>query len=208
MRYRIMTTDGILDDLKKETAALIDSTDNKKKNFDQNDPFGTMKRKRNRGVKYPYDEPLRTWTLRRNNNILLSICASRRIAEAIEDDYITQHCFDDQPRRSFREVMSDWWGSTRSLESAEDYTKPIEAKNLAADAKRKALDYFYETSPKSVKLGESTFVDTMAKTLYDHYLHESVKNGYFDPIASKRLISRKMPVTIRMNDTDIIVCVF
>ena len=208
MRYRILTTNGILNDLRKETSALINSTKSKKENFDENDPFGTMKRRKTKAVKYPYDEPLRTWVLRRHDNTLLAICGSRRIAEAIEDDYTSRHCFDDQPRRSFKEAMSDWWRATHPLEFTETSTKPIEAKTKRVDIERKSLDYFYGTSPKSVKLGESMFVDNMAKSLYDHYLHESVKNGYFDAVASKRLVSRKMPVSIRMNDTDVIVCMF
>lgn len=208
MRYRILTTNGILNDLRKETSALINSTKSKKENFDENDPFGTMKRRKTKAVKYPYDEPFRTWVLRRHDNTLLAICGSRRIAEAIEEDFTSRHCFDDQPRRSFKEAMSEWWAATHPLEFAEAPIKPIEAKTKKVDVERLALDYFYDTSPKSVKLGESMFVDNMAKSLYDHYLHESVKNGYFDAVASKRLVSRKMPVSIRMNDTDVIVCVF
>ena len=211
MRYRILTTNRILEDLRRETSALINSTNNKKENFDRNDPFKATKRRTTRAAKYSYDEPLRAWVLRRNNSTLLSICGSRRIIEAIEDDYISRHCFDDRPKQSFKEAMSDWWRAEHPSEfdeAVDDAVKPIEAKNKKADIERKMLDYFYEAAPKSVKLGNSTFADHMAKTIYDHYLHESIKNGYFDAVASGRLVRRKMPVSIRMNDSDAIICVF
>lgn len=93
MRYKILSTSAIKDKLRKETDKVLSEQEMPKRLFDEKHPLGAKKRTKVRR-KVAVEESLRVWSIRRHTNTILSICGSKRVAEAVEDDYASRHCFE------------------------------------------------------------------------------------------------------------------
>lgn len=213
MRYRIVATWSIEDLLRKETDKLLNEENKrKKKEFDINNPLNAVKRYRSRKSDSNEDE-LVSWRLRKGTDFVISLCGSGRIADAIEDDYYSHHCFDSFPRRSFREAMAEWVDDLKQRR----FTSATETSKIVNDLsemdkpdrrRRTAYDYFYQTLPRRLVLGESAVAAKMIKIIYNYYLTESINRGIFNPTEAMKKIKTKNPVTIQMDDTDFIICTF
>lgn len=210
MRYKIVSTKIIRDELREETDKLLNFEDGKKNSkFDENDQLGVIKRYRSH-KKYSLEESIGMWREHRQQDMIKLVCGSGRIADAIEDDYCSRHCFDTIPRLSFREAMTEWWENIRkpAIAEASDDGASEDKREDVKTKTRNAMDYFYDTLPKSVVLGGNNIPKSVIKAIYEHYLTESAAHGNFDPNKALKFAKSHKPVTIQMNEADFIICTF